>query len=960
MTKQTSLPGSLGIIAALALLTGCNASAPLQGPALSWLVPAQYEPQLKAFFAAKEQQARKLAESHAALNGSGANGADGAMAPEVWPYFQAGVAGEWKQAAELYRQMAYRSHHFGFAPDSDPQLVATWQPVNETAWALRMLSAKDPDSFVRYGQDILKAVPAGGTLLATSDAGRFMTTFLCKSHAAGDPINVLSSYQFGDGSYRDYYAQSMFAGKLKWVDPDDVQVAFEAYLQKARERHASGRLKPDEHVIVQDGRTAVSGRGAALGMCEQLVWQFWQRNQDVYVEGPFTPEWARPHFVPRGPVLYLAPERQDGISEADAARDRVWWAARVKEELGEPVDELTPRERVFALARTNYVSLADFGITPEVHGMLPETRRDFAMQAPSSRMVLATQRAQAGKVYWWHCGTSTNPVTKQRMWVEAETAYRQAFALCPNAMDTLSEYAEWLLDTHRPAEAARVLDFYEQVLEPSTQDGDWLKRLRARIGPVSGTPLSVDARFVPLLKAFFVKQEAAARGLGELAEMHLEHYDPAKWQEQLAPEVWPYFAAGKRGDWAEVERLYLAMAVRSEQWDFGRGDKPDPRVVVIWQPVTASYWAFRQLSVSGAQGYVDYAEAVRKSLPADALYFAGSDTGYYLVECVGAVETNPPPFLLISPNQLSGGSYLDRLVLEQGEALGLSHDTVQAAFRTYLTEARQRAETGRPKPGEEVKVVDDRVQVSGSTPVWEINGKVMKELWQGNPGRTVLLEGPFVPDWAWEHATPLGPLLRIEHEPVKSLPPETVAADFAWWDAYLTRCYGQTVTAATPWPEIERMARTNFMGRKDLVPLDSLWRLAKPSVVLFQRCSGPAVQRGQIARLYSTKAQQETDPAAKRRLAEAATLAYRQAFAMCPTAKKVVDDYLYWLACVRNLEEAEAVLSFMESHLRQEGVPVESFHAWRKWFQELPHSSGQTDAEPDQPPTSPGDGAGRR
>lgn len=487
MSHRTFLPPCLGIIAVLALLTGCKTTAPLQGPALSWQVPEQYEPRLKACFADKEKQARKLAVTYAAKYGSGVTGADVRVAPEVWPYFQAGVTGDWKGAAEFYRQLAYRSHHFGFTTNPDPQLVAIWQPVNETAWALRMLSAKQSESFVRYGQDLLAAVPAGGILLGTTDAGRFMPTFLCKSHMDGDPIFVISPNQLGDGSYRDYL-DSMFATKLQLPQSADVDAAFQDYVSDARQRHASGQLKPAEEVVVVGKQTHVSGRGAVVAMNGHIARQLWERNRDVYVEGPFTPDWARPHFVPRGPVLYLSPKQQDGISEVDAAADRTWWAARVKEELGEAVDEHTPRERILALARTNYLSLADFGIRPELHAKLSETRRNFAMQAPSSRLALATQRAQAGKVYWWHCATSTNRATKLRMWIEAETAFRQALALCPNGQDVDTGYFDWLATTRRADEAAEVLALVEEMSPPADLDNDWLKRAKARLAPSPAGP----------------------------------------------------------------------------------------------------------------------------------------------------------------------------------------------------------------------------------------------------------------------------------------------------------------------------------------------------------------------------------------------------------------------------------------------------------------------------------------
>jgi len=80
-------------------------------PPDAFRLDSETETQLKVFFTAKEQQARKLKavdESFYAEATTKPDSLTKGLAPEVWPYFAAGKSGDWKKTKKLYLEMAAR------------------------------------------------------------------------------------------------------------------------------------------------------------------------------------------------------------------------------------------------------------------------------------------------------------------------------------------------------------------------------------------------------------------------------------------------------------------------------------------------------------------------------------------------------------------------------------------------------------------------------------------------------------------------------------------------------------------------------------------------------------------------------------------------------------------------------------------------------------------------------------
>src|SRR5262249_46140925 len=74
-----------------------------------------------------------------------------------------------------------------------------------------------------------------------------------------------------------------------------------------------------------------------------------------------------------------------------------------------------------------------------------------------------------------------------------------------------------------------------------------------------------------------------------------------------------------------------------------------------------------------------------------------------------------------------GGVYPDR------EIYTPTPEDSQRCFQDYLQDAQRRLQLNQLKPGEDVKIIDNRVQVSGQIAVMSINGLLTKVIFDHNP-----------------------------------------------------------------------------------------------------------------------------------------------------------------------------------------------------------------------------------
>ncbi len=115
-----------------------------------------------------------------------------------------------------------------------------------------------------------------------------------------------------------------------------------------------------------------------------------------------------------------------------------------------------------------------------------------------------------------------------------------------------------------------------------------------------------------------------------------------------------------------------------------------------------------------------------------------------------------------------GGVYPDM------EMITASNEDSARCFKEYLDDAQRRLDHDRRlpneprqiKPGEDVRIVDNRVTVSGQVAVMAINALLTKVMFEKNPDREFYVEESFPLDWMYPHLTPYGVIMKINRNPL--------------------------------------------------------------------------------------------------------------------------------------------------------------------------------------------------
>ena len=99
----------------------------------------------------------------------------------------------------------------------------------------------------------------------------------------------------------------------------------------------------------------------------------------------------------------------------------------------------------------------------------------------------------------------------------------------------------------------------------------------------------------------------------------------------------------------------------------------------------------------------------------------------------------------------------------------LTSEDSQAAFQAYVAEAQKRFdhdqqfpdEPRQVRPGEDLKMVDGKLQVSGQVAVMSINELLLQTLMQKNPELSFAIQESFPLKGTYPNAVPLGPLMQL-------------------------------------------------------------------------------------------------------------------------------------------------------------------------------------------------------
>lgn len=218
-------------------------------------------------------------------------------------------------------------------------------------------------------------------------------------------------------------------------------------------------------------------------------------------------------------------------------------------------------------------------------------------------------------------------------------------------------------------------------------------------------------------------------------------------------------------------------------------------------------------------------------------------------------------------------------------------------FQEYLADAQRRLQNNQLKPGEDVKIVDNRVQVSGQVAVMAINGLLTKVMFDMNPHNEFYVEESFPLDWMYPHLTPFGVIMKINRQPLKSLPEEVFEKDHEFWSQYSERLIGNWITYDTPVSNIVQFVEKVYL-RHDWSGLnDGQRKFARDD----QGQKAFSKLRSSIGGVYAWRINPVNPPpveyrpkteAEVRRIYKEADFTFKQAFAFCPYSPEAVFRYI--------------------------------------------------------------------
>jgi tetratricopeptide (TPR) repeat protein len=370
--------------------------------------------QLKAFFAAKEAQARALAK------------AEGKELPrESAAFFAAAAKGDTGTVTNLLDTMRKQYPSFGGADQSLSE--PAWEPILEIGGALEVFADAGDRYPIAFGQDVIKSIPRGSVFFGGTDWGRFVISALSTSQINGDPFFTITPKFFArtraeliNSNSNLGYLRSMYGQRLKIPTVEDVKRCVQDYISTLRDRQARGeKLSPDEQVTLEGDTVQVYRTESAMNLAAAITKLIFDDNPDreFYVEESYVIAWMYPYLEPHGLILKLNRAPLTQIDPTVIAKDREFW------------DGLTKR----LLADAEYL-----------HNNW--TRRRYSKL-----------RSAVGGVYVY-----------RRMTDEAEYAFKQAITLDPTCPEGIFRLTQLYTEQNRVDDAIATIKSLQQF-DPTNQ-----------------------------------------------------------------------------------------------------------------------------------------------------------------------------------------------------------------------------------------------------------------------------------------------------------------------------------------------------------------------------------------------------------------------------------------------------------------------------------------------------------
>lgn len=254
--------------------------------------------------------------------------------------------------------------------------------------------------------------------------------------------------------------------------PADHARCMQEYFDEATKRLNLNQLRPGEQVRIDaNGRLQVTGQVSVMAINGLLTQVIFEKNPDheFYVEESFALDWMYPYLEPSGIIMKINRNRLPEITEEMVRKDHEFWSLYSDRLIGNWITYETTVQEICDFAvrvyeRRNY------------NGFAGDRKfiRDDQAQKSFSKL-----RSSIGGLYAWRYLNESNPVFRDRMYREADFAFRQALAYCPYSPEAVFRFTNLLIHQARYDEALLIAETALRFDRDNANMENWVDQLRA-------------------------------------------------------------------------------------------------------------------------------------------------------------------------------------------------------------------------------------------------------------------------------------------------------------------------------------------------------------------------------------------------------------------------------------------------------------------------------------------------
>jgi thioredoxin-like negative regulator of GroEL len=365
-----------------------------------------------------------------------------------------------------------------------------------------------------------------------------------------------------------------------------------------------------------------------------------------------------------------------------------------------------------------------------------------------------------------------------------------------------------------------------------------------------------------------------------------------------------FFRAAANGDWLTTSNLFSAL--ESSNHVAGGAYSPPP----YWGAIHEAFGGYELFHSWNSVFLNELGNGIVRSIPPRSIYFGGTSGGRF----AASVFDQGHAFFTLTQNALADGSYLAYLKLLYGDKIYIPDQSdFDKCSAEYTRDVQARMDhdqrfPGEPRqirPGEDVLLVDGKVKFAGMVSGMAGSALLAKVIFDKNQDHQFYYEESFPLDWMHPYLVPHQFIFKLNRMPLEEFPPEAIRADREFWTQRVDAWLGAWLRTDTPLSKVADFARQTYVAG-DLRSFEGDPQFIRDSEARQQFSK----LRSSIAGLYAWRLGQcppEYRPKSddqRKQLIQAADLAFKQAFAVCPHSPEAVFRYVNFLLQFNRTDDA--------------------------------------------------------